>query len=472
MTAAKTKRRMSDGTAGRRPRKRARDLPSPSHGDLISDLPDAILGSIIYLLPTKDGARTQAISRRWCPLWRSAPLNLDAHDICLNKFKLSSIVSSILRDHPGPARRFSFNHIRLHKPKKKLAEDAAQIESWFFSSCLRNLQELDISFEFWGGLHASVDHYQLPLPSMIRLAPTLLVARIGMCKLPSDIAAPSLNSPLLRKLTLWLVSISEEAIDVLLSACHVLEALFLQDIHDVGRLHISSPTLRIISFSATLFGREELVVDDVPRLERLLCRGVDCETIQINKAPKLKVLGPLSPHVSKIRIANLVFQGRIPPSLGHSICTVNILALKFSGPDLKAILGVLSCFPCLEKLYVIWDIYLKAKMKNLHQYDPLNPVKCLESHLKVLVLKNYTGGEEEVGFAKFFVLNARVVKEINFAVCDTIAIDKNWMTDQLRLLQVEARASQDARLKFRSGYSHLQTNYVNSSDLSIADPFS
>lgn len=260
--------------------------------------------------------------------------------------------------------------------------------------------------------------------------------------------------------------------DVLLSACHVLEALFLQDIHDVGRLHISSPTLRIISFSATLFGREELVVDDVPRLERLLCRGVDCETIQINKAPKLKVLGPLSPHVSKIRIANLVFQGRIPPSLGHSICTVNILALKFSGPDLKAILGVLSCFPCLEKLYVIWDIYLKAKMKNLHQYDPLNPVKCLESHLKVLVLKNYTGGEEEVGFAKFFVLNARVVKEINFAVCDRIAIDKNWMTDQLRLLQVEARASQDARLKFRSGYSHLQTNYVNSSDLSIADPFS
>lgn len=145
---------------------------------------------------------------------------------------------------------------------------------------------------------------------MLRLAPTLLVARIGMCKFPSEIAGPSLNFLVLRQLTLWLVSISEEALDVLLSACHVLEALFLQDIRDVGRLHISSPTLRIISFSATLFGREELVVDDVPRLERLLCRGVDGDTIRVNKAPKLKVLGPLSPHVSKIKIANLVFQVR------------------------------------------------------------------------------------------------------------------------------------------------------------------
>jgi hypothetical protein len=119
-----------------------------------------------------------------------------------------------------------------------------------------------------------------------------------------------------------------------------------------------------------------------------------------------------------------------------------------------------------------WDEYLKAKTKNLCQYDPLNPVKCLESHLKVLVLKNYTGGEEELGFAKFFVLNARVVKEINFAVCGKVAIDKNWMTDQLRLLQVEARASQDARLKFRGGYSVWGTYHVDTSDLSIDDPFS
>ena len=71
----------SDGTTGRRRRKRSRDGDDlVSHGelttgeDLISKLPDDMLQAIISLLPTKDGARTQAIARRWRPLWRTARL--------------------------------------------------------------------------------------------------------------------------------------------------------------------------------------------------------------------------------------------------------------------------------------------------------------------------------------------------------------------------------------------------------------
>uniref|UniRef100_A0A452XY73 FBD domain-containing protein n=2 Tax=Aegilops tauschii TaxID=37682 RepID=A0A452XY73_AEGTS len=114
---------------------------------------------------------------------------------------------------------------------------------------------------------------------------------------------------------------------------------------------------------------------------------------------------------------------------------------------------------------------VKAEMKNVRQYEPLDPIKCLESHLKVLVLTNYKGGEEDVGFAKFFVLNAEVVKEINFGVCKNIDIDMKWMTDQLMLLEAENRASQDARLKFGSS-SASWFGSLDTRDLSIADPFS
>ncbi|KAM0879938.1 hypothetical protein ACQ4PT_033903 [Festuca glaucescens] len=422
------KKSASRGVGGGRPRKPARD------GDLISKIPDDILGTIVSLLPTKDGARTQALARRWRPLWRSTPLNLDAGDLHSNDFKKFSIVSRILPDHPGPGRRFAFNRIRLHKVKKKPDK-----------------------------------LYPLP-PSVLRLAATLQVATIGKCDFPKE-DAPSLSFSVLKQLTLWRISISDDVFRGVMSSCPVLEALKLKQFPDMGCLHISSPTLKIIVIEDLFQCRREVIIEDTPSLERLLqpYPGFGAEIIRVVRAPKLEILGLLSPCIPEIEIANLVFQGLMPPSLKNTIQTVKVLALEFSGQDLNAVLDILRCFPCLQKLYVIWDGYNKPEMKNVRQYDPLDPINCLESHLKVMVLKNYGGGEEHAGFAKFFVLNAKVLKEIIFEVCKKIDINKKWMIDQHKLLEVETRASRDAQLKFRGG--SCLDKFLVSGDLSISDPF-
>ncbi|CAM0913937.1 unnamed protein product [Alopecurus aequalis] len=432
-TAAAAKRRLSSGTT---PRKRPRD---GSYGcDLISDLPNDILGIIVSLLPTKDGARTQAVARR---------CNLDAGNIDTRypphrqgpRPPTRSIISRILSDHQGPVRRFDFRLPSIRKRKWRYNEEVAHVESWLRSGRLDNLHELHICVESLPCFH---------------------------CDFPDEMA-PSLSFPLLKHLTLMRVSISEDVFDAVLSACHVLETLLFEENRCIAPLHISSPTLRSIGFRNFYMGEAELVIEDTPRLERLLLINSSVETIRIIWAPKLEILGPLSPRNSNIQIGELIVQGLIPTSLDHSICTVKILALQFSYTDLHPVVDILGFFPCLEKLYVTRDKFVAVKMKNVCHYDPPDPIKCLETHLTNLVLKNYIGDKHDVSFVKFFVSNAKVLKEIKFGVSGKI--DKKWVANQHGLLGVETKASPDAQFEFiRVSSFKVQ---LDTHDLSIADPF-
>ncbi|XP_047057016.1 putative F-box/LRR-repeat protein At3g49150 [Lolium rigidum] len=410
----------------------AASAPVPDD-DLISHLPDAILGTIISLLPTKDGGRTQVLSRRWRPLWRSAPLNLDILTWIPHVpiSVLASAISQILSQHPGPTRRFSFpcHHLGFS------AEVESWFRSWFHSRALANLQELNIIYT--DGL--------LP-PFVLCSASTLLVAKISYCHFPHEIVSP-MNFPLLKKLSLFNVSISEEVFHLLISSCHALESLFIKGVKSTGRLRVSSSTLRSIGAFSSIHKIEELVIEDAPCLERILLPyHLDRLTIRVVRAPKLEILGPYS----LVQIFLQVADGMSPVRLENSIHTLKVLALRSSGRELHTVLNFLRGFPCLERLYVIFHKHYEMDNKNEPQYDPLHPIECLQTHLKKVVFKSFVGNDKQIDFARFFVLNAK-------------------------LLQVENRASQDAWIEFKchKGPEHYgRTNLdENIHDLSLADPF-
>jgi hypothetical protein len=296
----------SDGNARKRAESSDRDRDD-ADSDLISKLPDDLLSAIISLLPTKDAGRTQVLSRRWRPMWRAVPLNLDAraklpgspahaHTVPV------SAVSTIISQHPGPARRFSFSGFRA-------GDFDAEMESWFRSRALDKLEELHLC------CHTSIDSssgmpeqsQRLPL-SALRSASTLLVARITGCSFPT--VMPTMNFPFLAQLTLVYVLIPGDVFHGLLSSCHALESLYISGVSaTAGRLLVTSPTLRSIAFHHWPSAKAaQLVIEDAPHLVRLLIpydSQDGCVTIRVIRAPKLEILGPFFPVLSNLIVSQV-----------------------------------------------------------------------------------------------------------------------------------------------------------------------
>ena len=110
--------------------------PVESPVDRISDLLDDILEEIISLLPTKDCCRTQVLSTRWRPLWRTAPLKLDCRQISvLPEFGLlRAIVSSHQQGHVQC----------LCIPTRYLLSIPGKVDAWLTSPEFRKLQQFEL----------------------------------------------------------------------------------------------------------------------------------------------------------------------------------------------------------------------------------------------------------------------------------------------------------------------------------------
>jgi hypothetical protein len=105
-------------------------------------------------------------------------------------------------------------------------------------------------------------------------------------------------------------------------------------------------------------------------------------------------------------------------------------------------------------------------------------IGTLDISLKKIVLADYRGNMSHVDFAKFFVLNARVLQSMIFEIgqCWGISISNEWIEKQHTRLRTENRASRGALLDFVWRHDEPGSlGYVRTAelvhDLSTADPF-
>ncbi|CAN6180937.1 unnamed protein product [Urochloa humidicola] len=453
--------------------------------DRISGLPDAVLGEIVSLLPTMDGARTQILSSRWRHIWRSAPLNLDLVDLFEEKYSMCQFVpageiSHILSAHQGPGRRFctelQYLDLRGRRP-------AAVLDGWLRSPALDNLQELEFhyGYRFPQGFSPLPPPPRLPAASVGRLSSTLRVASFAGCRFSKK--AGALQLPVLKQLSIVHAAISESSLEALLAGCPVLQSLLLSYNTGYFRVRIVSRTLISIGvFPASPKWPDQrlqhLILEDAPCLERLLvfpCLRtgyVKIMDISVIWAPKLDILGPLSDDISRVEFGTTVFQGPRLVSFTTVAPSVKILALQNNQISLDVVINFMKCFPCLEKLY-IKTVLAGCKKGWSHEYQ--NFVRTHDIRLKKVVLLNYQGNKAQVNFAKFFVLNAKVLESIVLELEKGITLSTEWIERQHELLHTKDRASSGAHFDFvyEEGRCGLlgHWNEAQAHDLSTADPF-
>ncbi|CAN6280780.1 unnamed protein product [Urochloa humidicola] len=234
------KRRRADG--GRRPSDEGCSMTEGST-DLISHLPDCILGVIISLLDTDEGVRTQILSRRWRHIWRSTPLNLDDRlQPIYGDSKRAQVISKIVAAHPGPAGRVSFRS--LHTPSS-----VSRYDDWFPLPAFDGLQELILH------LPLTVKHPEMPASA--RRFASLRVLDIFNCTFPASDGAPYF--PCLTYLSLRRVDITEKLLEGMISNSPGIDAMVLDTNSGHRRLCLSMPRLRYLALLVRRFDKREEV---------------------------------------------------------------------------------------------------------------------------------------------------------------------------------------------------------------------
>lgn len=252
--------------------------------DRISKLPHDILRSIVSLLPTKDGARTQILSPEWRPIWRSAPLNHSLFDDPknYNYEDLIGDISRIIFTHQGPGKLFVVPWFYHHYHPDILA-------AWLESPALDNLEEIHFCHSF--NVARRLPPPALP-ESMIRFSACLHAATLSECSLPDNIAE-ALRFPNLEKLALIHVGISDGSLGRLISECPALEFFQLANCYGFHCVRINSVSLVAIGVHADPFsGIDEIVIQDAPNLKRFIFHHCTMNLqISVISAPKLEALG-------------------------------------------------------------------------------------------------------------------------------------------------------------------------------------
>lgn len=129
----------------------------------------------------------------------------------------------------------------------------------------------------------------------------------------------------------------------------------------------------------------------------------------------------------------------------HSLRTLAISVVFDDDTQAKIVYDLLKCFPCLETLDVRILFYDDSYDGDSGFWERQDSLDCLDCHLESVTMKGFEGQSTDLGFAKFIIAKARVLKEMTL-LCTSINWRKEWKESVQKQLCLEKSASSDVEV--------------------------
>ncbi|CAK7327611.1 unnamed protein product [Dovyalis caffra] len=429
-----------------------RQLLKKASNDIISSLPNVILGHILSFLPTKEAVRTCILSKSWRNLWRSLP-NFDFGD-CIDK----RFAERQMATFQGFMNRFFLFHNprenSITKFRLRLTGNyrPSSVTAWISAAIIGNIEELMLR------LYAD-DH--VSLPQSVFNCEKLLVLNLSY-RIAIDLPGVGIRFPCLKVLHLKDLQMLDDhaSIETLLAGCPVLEEvqIELEDCKSRHALLIPSRSMKrlIIRFTHIAYyekdpGRRTLTLD-TPNLELLKLTDLVSEELKMLQLPcslveaaisvaythvftltrygyadmAVQFLRPIMPIVkilclceTTMRTLSDAVRKKLPffDNLIPTFQNLTRLEIEASGNSLWLVLQeILKCSPKLE----VFILNKKDKDEETPKWrNPESVPWCLWSCLKVVECIEFEGELGEIEMVEYFLKNALVLEKmaISFGSC-------------------------------------------------------